>query len=147
MAAKTLYLDFVFDAPIERVFHAFTDMHAIAKWLPPYGYIAEVIQLDAETGGKFDVILRDFKAQKSFRVRGDYLAVVPNHFICYTEQFLTGEGEPIGDIHEQTISFSSDYNGTEVKMHQTTLTERIQRDDLYLNWQESFSLLELLVND
>lgn len=147
MGARTLYLYYIFDAPIERVFNAFTDQYAMPKWLPPYGYTAEIKHLDVKTGGRYEAVIKDFKSNRWFTIKGDYLAVIPNQFICYTDQFFDSNGESMGPMTEKTVMFSSDFTGTELKIHQTNLSERPPREDLNLNWQESFSLLELLVND
>lgn len=147
MTTESLYLHRVFNAPPERVYRAFIEASALAKWVAPNGYTAIVHQLQAIAGGGYNITLNHFKTGENFIFKGKYLELIPCERIRYTDQLCDEEGEVSGSVTEKTIQFDASFMGTEVTIHQTGLLERQPKEACYLDWQQSLSLLELLVSN
>jgi uncharacterized protein YndB with AHSA1/START domain len=132
----------VLRAPPERIYRAFVDPDAKAKWLPPYGFVAKVHHFDARVGGGYRMSFINFGtgAQHSFVCT--YTVLEPNTRICYTDRFddtnLPGEMEV--EIALRPVSC-----GTELQIVQSGIPSVIPTDMCYLGWQESLSQLALLV--
>lgn len=132
----------VLRAPRERVYRAFLESEAMAKWLPPYGFTATVHQMDARVGGSFRMSFTNFGTGASHSFGGTYLELVPHDRIRYTDQFddpnLPGEMQVTVSLREVTC-------GTELDIVQDGIPSVIPVEMCYLGWQESLSQLAHLV--
>ena len=142
MATTTLRLHRVLRAPPERVYRAFLDADAIAKWLPPNGFTCKVHQLDARVGGTHRMSFTNFSTGSDHSFGGTYRELVPGECIQYTDRFEdTGlPGEMITTITLRAVSC-----GTELQVVQEGVPEMIPVEQCYLGWQESLVLLGKLV--
>lgn len=142
MATGTVRLHRVLRAPPERVYRAFLEPDAMAKWLPPYGFTCHVEHMEAKVGGTFRMSFRNFGTGNSHAFGGEYLELVPNEKIRYTDRFddpnLPGE-------MQATISLRRVACGTELDIVQEGLPEVIPVEMCYLGWQESLLQLARLV--
>ncbi len=142
MATNTIRLHRVLRATPERVYRAFLDADAMAKWLPPNGFTGKVHQLDARVGGTHRMSFTNFTTGKSHSFGGKYLELVPNERIRYTDAFddpnLPGE-------MRLTVTMKKVAAGTELAIVQEGVPEVIPPEACYLGWQESLALLAKLV--
>jgi uncharacterized protein YndB with AHSA1/START domain len=142
MATGTVRLHRVLRAPPERVYRAFLDADAMAKWLPPNGYTGHVHHLDARVGGGFRMSFSNFTTAQSHAFGGEYLELVPNERVCYSDRFddpnLPGE-------MKTTVSLKAVSCGTELGVVQEGIPAVIPVEACYLGWQESLVLLAKLV--
>jgi uncharacterized protein YndB with AHSA1/START domain len=142
MPTSTVKLHRVLRAPPERVYRAFLDTDAMAKWLPPHGFTCKVHQLDARVGGSYRMSFTNFSTGQSHSFGGKYLELVPNERIRNTDTFddpnLPGE-------MQTTVSMRPVSCGTELDIVQEGIPEAIPREGCYLGWQESLTLLAQLV--
>ena len=142
MATNTVKLHRVLRAPAERIYRAFLDADAMAKWLPPHGFTGKVHQLDARVGGTYKMSFTNFTTGQSHSFGGEYLELVPNERIRHTDKFddpsLPGE-------MQTTISLKKVFCGTELAITQEGIPEAIPPEACYLGWQESLILLAQLV--
>ena len=142
MPTGTVKLHRVLRAAPERVYHAFLDADAMAKWLPPNGFTGRVHQLDPKVGGTYRMSFTNFTTGKSHAFRGEYLELVPNERLVYTDRFddpgLAGE-------MRTTVQLKKSLVGTELDIVQEGIPEAIPVDACYLGWQESLVLLAKLV--
>jgi uncharacterized protein YndB with AHSA1/START domain len=142
MSTNTVRLQRVLRAPPERVYRAFLDADAMAKWLPPNGFTGKVHHLDARVGGTYKMSFTNFSSGHSHSFGGQYLELVPNERLRYTNRFddpnLPGEMKT-----EVTLSRVS--CGTELNVVQQGIPEVIPAEACYLGWQESLALLARLV--
>jgi uncharacterized protein YndB with AHSA1/START domain len=142
MAGNTVKLHRVLRAKPERIFRAFTDADAMAKWLPPNGFTGKVHEMDARVGGRYRMSFTNFTTGSSHAFGGEFLEIVDNKRLRYTDKFedpnLPGEMETTVDISEVSV-------GTELHIVQTGIPEMIPAEACYLGWQESLNLLKLLV--
>ena len=142
MATGTVRLHRVLRAPPERVYRAFLDPDAMARWLPPYGFTGKVHQLDARVGGRHRMSFTNFSSGASHAFGGEYLELVPNARIRYTDVFddpnLPGE-------MNVTVSLVPVSCGTELSVVQEGIPEVIPAEMCYLGWQESLAQLAKLV--
>ncbi|MFO0943927.1 MAG: SRPBCC family protein, partial [Pirellulales bacterium] len=132
----------VFCAPTERLYRAFLDAEAMAKWLPPYGFTCHVEHFDPKVGGKFRMSFKNFGTGSRHHFGGEYLELTPNELIRYTDRF--DDPNLPGEIHV-TIKFKAVAVGTEVHIEQTGIPAVIPVEACYLGWQESLMQLALLV--
>jgi uncharacterized protein YndB with AHSA1/START domain len=139
---STIRLHRVLQAPPDRVFRAFTDAAAMAKWLPPNGFTCTVHHLDAKVGGSYKMSFTNFTTGKSHSFGGEYLELTPNELIRYSDSFddpnLPGE-------MKTTIKFTKVSVGTELNIVQEGVPAAIPAEACYLGWQESLILLAQLV--
>ena len=139
---STVQLHRVLRATPERIYRAFIDADAMAKWLPPNGFTGKVHHLDARAGGSYKMSFTNFTTGKSHSFGGTYLDLKPNELIRYTDVFddpnLAGE-------MRTTVSLSPVSCGTELKVTQEGIPEVIPVEACYLGWQESLTLLAKLV--
>jgi uncharacterized protein YndB with AHSA1/START domain len=142
MAANTVQLHRVLRAPPERIYRAFLDADAMAKWLPPNGFTGKVHHLDAKVGGTFKMSFTNFSSGQSHSFGGEYLELVPFERIRYTDKF--DDPNLPGEI-VATISLKQVSCGTELTIVQAGLPEVIPVEACYLGWQESLTLLTKLV--
>ena len=142
MSGNTVRLHRVLRAKPEKVYRAFTDADALARWLPPNGFTCKVEHLDAKVGGTFRMAFRNFTTDKANSFGGKYLELVPTERIRYTDKFDDPNlpGEMI-----TTITFKTVLCGTEMQVVQENVPEVIQVEFCYLGWQESLEHLARLV--
>jgi uncharacterized protein YndB with AHSA1/START domain len=133
----------VLKAPPERVYRAFLDPAAMAKWLPPYGFTCTIHQLDAKVGGAHKASFTNFTTGKSHAFGGTYLELKPNELIRYTDKFddpnLPGE-------MTVTVALKRVLCGTELDVEQAGVPDAIPAEMCYLGWQESLLQLARLVD-
>jgi uncharacterized protein YndB with AHSA1/START domain len=138
----TIRLHRVLRAPPERVYKAFLDAEAMAKWLPPNGFTGKVHHLDARVGGSFRMSFTNFATGQSHAFGGAYLELIPHQRIRYTDKFddpnLPGE-------MQATITLRKTPVGTELNVVQEGVPVAIPAEACYLGWQESLTLLAKLV--
>ena len=142
MAGNTIRLHRVLRAPPDRVYRAFTNAAAMAKWLPPHGFVGTVHQLDAKVGGKWRMSFTNLGTGHSHSFGGEFLELVPGQRIVHTDRFddpnLPGE-------MQVTISLKKVFCGTELNVVQEGIPSVIPVEACYLGWQESLKLLAQLV--
>lgn len=142
MATGTVHFHRVLRAPVERVYRAFLTADAMVKWLPPNGFTGNVHHLDARVGGTFRMSFTNFTTEQSHTFGGEYLELVPNERLCYTDKFddpnLSGE-------MKTTVSLKTVSCGTELVIVQEGIPDVIPVESCYLGWQESLVLLAKLV--
>ena len=142
MATGTVTLHRVLRAPAERVYNAFLDRDAVARWLPPYGYLCQVHELDAKVGGKHRMTFRNFGTGHGHSFGGTYLELVPNQVICYSDQF--DDANMAGQMRTR-VTLREVSCGTEISIVQEGIPEMIPTEMCYLGWQESLEQLKRLV--
>ena len=141
-ATHTIRLHRVLRATPERVYRAFIDPDAMAKWLPPNGFTGKVHHLDPQVGGTFKMSFANFSTTKSHSFGGTYLEMKPNELLRYTDVFDDPNlpGEMI-----TTITFKQVFCGTELTATQEGVPAMIPAEACYMGWQESLILLGKLV--
>jgi len=142
MANNTVRLHRVLRAAPERVYRAFLDADAMAKWLPPNGFTGKVHQIDPRVGGTYKMSFTNFSTGHSHSFGGEYLELVPNERIRHTDRFDDSNlpGEMVTTISLKQVSV-----GTELNVVQEGIPEAIPPEACYLGWQESLVLLAQLV--
>lgn len=142
MSKNTVRLHRVVRAPAERVYRAFLDPDALAKWMPPHGFTGRVHHIDAKVGGTYKMSFTNFSTGQVIAFGGKYLELVPNERIRNTDLFddpnLPGE-------MVTTVSLRAVTCGTELEIVQEGIPEAIPLEGCYLGWQESLTLLAQLV--
>lgn len=142
MATNTIRLHRVLRAPPERVYRAFLDADAMAKWLPPNGFTGKVHRLDAKVDGTHKMSFTNFTTGKRHSFGGTYLELVPHERIRYTDTF--DDPNLPGDM-QVTVTLKQVSVGTELHIVQDGVPEVIPLEACYLGWQESLTLLAKLV--
>lgn len=142
MATGTVRLHRVLKAPPERVYRAFINADAMAKWLPPNGFTAKVHHLDARVGGSFRASFTNFTTGQELAFGGEYLELVPNEKLSYTDRF---DDPNLPGIMTTTVSLVAVSCGTELAIVQEGIPDVIPVEACYLGWQESLVLLAKLV--
>lgn len=142
MATSTVRLHRVLRAPPERVYRAFLDADAMAKWLPPNGFTGTVHHMEARVGGTFRMSFTNFTTGQSHSFGGEYLELAPNELIRYTDEF---EDPNLPGVIQVTVSLKAVSCGTELNVVQEGIPEVIPVEMCYLGWQESLVLLAKLV--
>lgn len=139
---STIKLHRVLQAPPERVYKAFIDAAAMAKWLPPNGFTCQVHHLDPKVGGTYKMSFTNFTSGKSHSFGGKYLELKPNELLRYSDSFddpnLPGE-------MTTTVTLKKVSVGTELNIVQEGVPAAIPAEACYLGWQESLKLLAQLV--
>ncbi len=138
----TVRLHRVLRAPPERVYRAFIDPDAMAKWLPPYGFTGRVHHMDAKVGGTFRVSFTNFGNGQSHAFGGEYLEMLPNERLRYSDKF---DDPNLPGVMTVTVSFKAVSVGTELGVVQEGIPEVIPLEACYLGWQESLMQLAKLV--
>jgi uncharacterized protein YndB with AHSA1/START domain len=138
----TVRLHRVLRAKPERVYRAFLDPDAMAKWLPPNGFTGKVHQMDAKVGGSYKMSFTNFSTGTSHSFGGKYLELKPNELLRYTDKF-DNPGLP-GEMIT-TVSLKEVFCGTELNVTQEGIPAMIPAEACYLGWQESLTLLAKLV--
>jgi uncharacterized protein YndB with AHSA1/START domain len=139
---NTVRLHRVLRATPERVYRAFLDADAMAKWLPPNGFTGKVHHVDAKVGGTYKMSFTNFTTGKSHSFGGTYLELTPQKLIRHTNQF---EGPNLPGEMQTTISLKQVFCGTELNITQEGIPAAIPAGACYLGWQESLTLLAKLV--
>ena len=137
----TVRLHRVLKAPADRVYKAFLDPEAMAKWLPPHGFTGKVHSIDARVGGRYKMSFSNFSTGSSHSFGGEYLELVPGKRIVHTDVFDAG---PPGTM-KVTIDIRKVIVGAEISIVQEGVPDAIPAEACYLGWGESLELLKLLV--
>ena len=139
---STIRLHRVLKAPPQRVYKAFLDPDAMAKWLPPYGFTCNVHHVDAKVGGTHKASFTNFTSGKSHSFGGKYLELKPNELIRYTDKF---DDSNLPDEMRVTVTLKKVSCGTELTVVQEGVPDVIPAEACYLGWQESLIQLAMLV--
>jgi uncharacterized protein YndB with AHSA1/START domain len=139
---NTIRLHRVVRATPERIYRAFLDADAMAKWLPPHGFTGHVHQLDARVGGTYKMSFTNFSTGNSHSFGGEFLELVPNERIRHTDAF---DNPGLPGTMQTTVTLKKVMVGTEVSIVQEGVPDAIPPDACYLGWQESLTLLAQLV--
>lgn len=142
MATGTVRLHRVLRSTPDRVYRAFLEPEAMAKWLPPHGFTGKVHHLDAKVGGTFRMSFTNFSTGREESFGGEFLELRPNELIRHTDQF--DDGNLPGEMRT-TISIRQVSCGVELSIVQEGIPEVIPTEACYLGWQESLTLLGQLV--
>ena len=142
MTDHTVRLHRVLRCPPEKIYRAFTDAGAMAKWLPPHGFICAVDHLDARVGGTFRMSFRNFGSGHAHSFGGEYVELVPNERLRYTDRF---DDPNLPGTMEVTVLLKPVICGTDVSITQAGIPEVIPLEMCYLGWQESLAQLATLV--
>jgi uncharacterized protein YndB with AHSA1/START domain len=139
---NTVRLHRVMTTRPDKVYRAFLEPDALAKWLPPDGYACTVHQLDAKVGGSYRMSFRNFTTGKSHSFSGEYVELVPNERLRYKDQFE--DPNLPGEIHV-TVTLRPVSVGTELNIAQEGLPDVIPLEACYLGWQDSLQNLAKLI--
>lgn len=142
MTTRTVRFHRVLKAPPERVYRAFIDPAAWAKWLPPHGFVGEVHEQNAVVGGRYSMSFTNFSNGERHGFGGEYLELVPAERLRYTAVFDDGN---LPGTMQTTVSLRAVFCGTEIEIVQEGIPEMIPAEMCYLAWQESLVLLAQLV--
>ena len=142
MTNNSVSLHRVFKASPEKVYRAFTEPNAYAAWLPPYGYVAAVYEMEVAVGGRYKMSFTNFSTGNVQSFGGKYLELEANTFIKYTDAFDDPNlpGDMITSIWFKKVSV-----GTELKITQEGIPSAIPAEACYLGWEESLEKLKRLV--
>ncbi len=142
MSSRAVRLHRVLRAKPEKLYRAFLEPDAMCKWLPPYGFTCQVHHFEARVGGTFKMSFRNFGSGGSHSFGGEYLELVPNERIRYTDRF---DDPNLPGTMAVTVSFKPVICGTELDIVQEGIPEVIPLEMCYLGWQESLAQLAQLV--
>jgi uncharacterized protein YndB with AHSA1/START domain len=142
MPTGTIRLHRVLKTKPEKIYRAFTEADALAKWLPPYGFTCTVHHLEANVGGTFKMSFRNFSTGNGHSFGGEYLELLPSKTLRYTDKF--DDPNMPGEMRV-TVSLQPVVCGTEVSIVQEGIPEAIPVEMCYLGWQESLAQLATLV--
>jgi len=142
MATNTVRLHRVLRATPERVYRAFLDADAMAKWLPPNGFTGKVHHLDARVGGTYKMSFTNFTSGLAHSFGGEYLELVPHELLRYTGRF---DDPNLSGQMQTKVTLKQVFCGTELSVVQEGIPEVIPPEACYLGWQESLTLLAKLV--
>ena len=142
MTTNTIRLHRVLRTTPEKLYRAFLEADALAKWIPPYGFICTVHHLEAKVGGTYKMSFRNFTTGKGHSFGGRYLELVPSERIRYTDKF--DDPDLPGEM-QTTITMKKVSVGTELNIEQEGIPGVIPPEACYLGWQESLMQLAQLV--
>lgn len=142
MPANTIRLHRVIRATPDRVYRAFLDPDAMAKWLPPHGFTGKVHEMDARVGGGYRMSFTNFATGNAHAFGGSYVELIPGERIRYVDRF---ENPELPGEMQVTVSLAKVSCGVEVSIVQEGIPEMIPTEACYLGWQESLSQLIALV--
>ena len=142
MADNSVSLHRVLKAPPEKVYRAFTEAGAMASWLPPYGFVCTVHEMNVKVGGTYKMSFQNFSTGNSHSFGGKFIEIKPNEFLKYTDQFEDPNlpGEMVTSVWLRKVT-----GGTELKVIQEGIPAMIPVDMCYLGWQDSLDKLTKLV--
>lgn len=139
---STVQLHRVLRATPDKLYRAFLDPQALAKWLPPHGFTCQVHHLEAKVGGGFKMTFTNFGSGHSHSFGGTYLELRPGELLRYTDVF---DDPNLPGQMVTTVTLNAVSCGTELKVVQEGIPDVIPVEACYLGWQESLTLLALLV--
>lgn len=142
MGSFTVRLHRVICAPPERVYRAFLDAGALAKWLPPYGFTCQVHELDARVGGRFRMSFTNFSGGGSHGFGGEYLELVPHERLRYTDVF---DDPHLPGTITVTVVLKRVSVGTDLQVVQEGVPSVIPEEGCYVGWNQSLMQLAQLV--
>ena len=142
MSERTVHLHRVLRCPPRKLYRAFTEAEAMAKWLPPHGFTGKVHHLDARVGGSYRMSFTNFSTGDSHAFGGQYLELVPFERIRHTDGF---DDPNLPGMMVTTIALRAVSCGTELSIVQEGIPGAIPIESCYLGWQESLLLLAQLV--
>ena len=142
MTDRSVRLHRILRAAPDKVYRAFTEPTAMAKWIPPYGFSCTVHHMDARVGGTFRMSFHNFSTGGADSFGGDYLEVVPGERLRYTDRF---EDPNLPGTLEVSVTLQAVICGTEIHITQSGIPEAIPLEMCYLGWQESLAQLATLV--
>ncbi|SHG30075.1 SRPBCC family protein [Pedobacter caeni] len=142
MSDNKVSLHRIIKASPEKVYRAFTESTAIASWLPPYGYLCTVQEMNVKVGGTFKMSFHNFTTGNGHSFGGEYLEIKPNEFLKYTDVF---DDPNLPGVMTTSISLRKTLVGTELKVLQEGIPAMIPAEMCYLGWQESLEKLVKLV--
>ena len=142
MAGNTVRLHRVLRAPPARVYRAFLNADAMAKWIPPNGFTCTVHHLEAKVGGKFRMSFTNFNTGNGHSFGGEYLELVPDALLRYTDKF---EDPNLPGVIQVTVALKAVSCGTDLNIVQEGIPAVIPVEMCYLGWQESLVALAKLV--
>lgn len=142
MSDNTVSLHRILKAAPEKVFRAFTESSAMAAWLPPYGFLCTVHEMDVKVGGSFRMSFHNFSTGNGHSFGGKYIEIKPNEFLKYSDRFDDPNlpGEMMTSVWLKKVSA-----GTEMKIVQEGIPSVIPVEMCYLGWQDSLDKLTRLV--
>ena len=139
---NTVRLHRVLATKPEKVFRAFLDADAMAKWLPPYGFTCKVHHMEAKVGGTFKMSFTNFSTGNGHSFGGEYVELVPNERLRYTDKF---DDPNLPGVMAVTVQLKAVSVGTEVHIEQSGIPAAIPPEACYLGWQQSLMQLALVV--
>ena len=142
MSTGTVKLHRVLRAPPGRIYRAFLEADALAKWLPPYGFTCKVHHLEARVGGSFRMSFTNFGSGHADSFGGEYLELVPNERLRYSDRF---DDPNLPGVLQVTVDLKQVSCGTEMHIVQEGIPDMIPVEMCYLGWQESLAQLATLV--
>ncbi len=142
MSSQTIRLHRVLRSTPEKVYRAFTEADAMARWIPPYGFLCKVHHLDARVGGTFRMSFINFGTGKAHSFGGEFLELVPSERIRYTDTF---DDPNLPGVMTVTVNVKKVIGGTELTVEQAGVPSVIPAEMCHLGWQESFDMLAKLV--
>ncbi|MCO4294227.1 SRPBCC family protein [Solitalea sp. MAHUQ-68] len=142
MSSNSVSLHRVLKATPEKVFRAFTEANAISSWLPPYGFLCTVHEMNVQVDGTFRMSFHNFSTGNSHSFGGKYLEVKPGEFLKYTDKF---DDPNLPDEMITSVWLKKVMVGTEIKIIQENIPAVIPAEMCYLGWQESLEKLAKLV--
>ena len=142
MANNSVSLHRVLKASPEKVYRAFTEANALASWLPPYGFLCTVHEMNVKVEGTFRMSFHNFSTGNGHSFGGKYLEIKPNEFLKYTDKF---DDPNLPSEMTTSVELKKVLVGTEIKILQQDIPSMIPADMCYLGWQESLEKLAKLV--
>ena len=142
MTDRSVRLHRVLRAAPDKVYRAFVEPVAMAKWIPPYGFSCTVHHMDVRAGGTFRMTFHNFSTGGADSFGGDYLEVVPGERLRYTDRF---DNPQLPGTLQVLVTFKAVVCGTDLEITQSGIPEAIPLEMCYLGWQESLAQLATLV--
>jgi len=138
----TVRIHRVLKAPPEKVYRAFLNPDAMAKWIPPFGFTCTVHHMEPKVGGTFKMSFTNFTTGKGHSFGGEYLELVPNEKLLYTDKF---DDPNLPGVIKVTVTLKKVMCGTDLNVTQEGIPDVIPVEMCYLGWQESLIQLAMLV--
>lgn len=142
MSTNTVKLHRVLRTNPDKLYRAFVEADAMAKWIPPFGFTCQVHHMDPKVGGTFKMSFRNFSTGNGHSFGGEYLEMVPGTLLRYTDQF---DDPNMPGVMTVTVNFKQVLCGTELTVTQEGIPAMIPVEMCYLGWQESLVQLANLV--
>ena len=142
MSDNKVSLHRVIKASPEKIYRAFTESGAMASWLPPYGFVCTVHDMNVQVGGTYKMSFQNFTTGNSHSFGGAYVEIKPNEFLKYTDEF---DDPNLPGVMTTSVWLQKTFVGTELKVLQEGIPSVIPAEMCYLGWQESLEKLIKLV--